>query len=90
MSVVMTKTTNPGPPMGPPPTPPLQPALSPKRWRPFAPRWPGRCADGGTTALLVVDQLFPPPPGRDAGQALLIVARDGTPLRAFPDRNHRC
>ena len=40
-------------------------------------------------ALLVADQLFPPPlPGRDAGQALLIVARDGTPLRAFPDRNH--
>ena len=40
-------------------------------------------------ALLVADQLFPPLlPGRDAGQALLIVARDGTPLRAFPDRNH--
>jgi penicillin-binding protein 1C len=32
--------------------------------------------------------LPPPLPGRDAGQALLIVARDGTPLRAFPDRNH--
>lgn len=40
-------------------------------------------------ALLVADQLFPPPlPGHDAGNALLIVARDGTPLRAFPDRNH--
>jgi penicillin-binding protein 1C len=38
--------------------------------------------------LLIADQLLPPLPGRDAGQALLIVARDGTPLRAFPDRNH--
>lgn len=27
-------------------------------------------------------------PGRDAPNALLIVARDGTPLRAFPDRDH--
>ena len=27
-------------------------------------------------------------PGRDSARAVLIVARDGTPLRAFPDRNH--
>lgn len=27
-------------------------------------------------------------PGRDAPYSLLIVARDGTPLRAFPDRDH--
>ncbi|MDY0036894.1 MAG: penicillin-binding protein 1C [Zoogloea oleivorans] len=40
-------------------------------------------------ALLIADRLFPPPlPGRDSPHALLIVARDGTPLRAFPDRNH--
>jgi len=40
-------------------------------------------------ALLIADRLLPPPlPGRDSPHALLIVARDGTPLRAFPDRNH--
>jgi len=40
-------------------------------------------------ALLALDRFFPPPvPGRDAPHALLIVARDGTPLRAFPDRDH--
>jgi penicillin-binding protein 1C len=40
-------------------------------------------------ALLCLDWFFPPPvPGRDAPNALLIVARDGTPLRAFPDREH--
>lgn len=39
--------------------------------------------------LLVVDQLLPPPlPGRDSPRALLVVAQDGTPLRAFPDRDH--
>ena len=40
-------------------------------------------------ALLALDRLFPPPqPGRDAPYALVVVARDGTPLRAFPDRQH--
>ncbi|MDP2783151.1 MAG: penicillin-binding protein 1C [Sulfurimicrobium sp.] len=40
-------------------------------------------------ALLLLDRLFPPPvPGRNAPHAVLIVARDGTPLRAFPDRDH--
>ncbi|MBL8403134.1 MAG: penicillin-binding protein 1C, partial [Dechloromonas sp.] len=39
--------------------------------------------------LLALDRAFPPRvPGRDAPNALLIVARDGTPLRAFPDRDH--
>ena len=43
--------------------------------------------------LLLADQIFPPPlPGRSAPRAQLVVARDGTPLRAFPDRAHiwRC
>jgi penicillin-binding protein 1C len=42
-------------------------------------------------ALLVfaLDRLFPPPP-LDAGDshALIVLARDGTPLRAFPDHAH--
>ncbi|MDR1890388.1 MAG: penicillin-binding protein 1C [Zoogloeaceae bacterium] len=39
--------------------------------------------------LFVLDRLFPPPvPGRDSPKALLVVARDGTPLRAFPDQAH--
>jgi penicillin-binding protein 1C len=43
----------------------------------------------GVTSLLVLDRLFPPPPpGRDAPYALVVVARDGSPLRAFPDRDH--
>lgn len=39
--------------------------------------------------LLVADQLFPPPlPGRSTAQAQVVLARDGTPLRAFPDHAH--
>ena len=39
--------------------------------------------------LFILDRLFPPKvPGRDALNAVLIVARDGTPLRAFPGRAH--
>lgn len=39
--------------------------------------------------LLALDQALPPPlPGRDSPYAVLVVARDGTPLRAFPDRDH--
>ncbi|MCP5248892.1 MAG: penicillin-binding protein 1C [Candidatus Accumulibacter sp.] len=39
--------------------------------------------------LLVADQLWPPPlPGRAAAHAQVVLARDGTPLRAFPDRMH--
>lgn len=42
-----------------------------------------------TLVLLALDQLFPPPlPDQNNDQALLIVARDGTPLRAFPDSDH--
>ncbi|MGE5385484.1 MAG: penicillin-binding protein 1C, partial [Betaproteobacteria bacterium] len=38
---------------------------------------------------MILDRLFPPPvPGRDAPHALLVVARDGTPLRTFPDNEH--
>lgn len=41
------------------------------------------------TLLLITDQLFPPPlPGRSAPHAQVVVARDGTPLRAFPDCAH--
>ncbi|WP_291993237.1 penicillin-binding protein 1C [Candidatus Accumulibacter sp. ACC003] len=39
--------------------------------------------------LLVADQLWPPPlAGGAAPHAQLVVARDGTPLRAFPDQAH--
>lgn len=45
------------------------------------------------TLLLLADQVFPPPlPGRNhlhpAPFAQVVLARDGTPLRAFPDRAH--
>ena len=40
-------------------------------------------------AVLIVDRIFPLPlPGRDSPHALVVVARDGTPLRTFPGRNH--
>ncbi|NEX60666.1 penicillin-binding protein 1C [Noviherbaspirillum sp. 17J57-3] len=39
--------------------------------------------------LLLLDRLFPlPAPGRDSPYALVVEARDGTPLRAFPDKDH--
>ena len=39
--------------------------------------------------LVVLDRLFPlPTPGRDAPYAVVVLARDGTPLRAFPDHAH--
>lgn len=38
---------------------------------------------------VVLDRLYPlPKPGRDAAFALIVTARDGTPLRAFPDTYH--
>ncbi|MDR0673274.1 MAG: penicillin-binding protein 1C [Zoogloeaceae bacterium] len=44
---------------------------------------------GFLAVLFALDRLFPPPvPGRDSPGAVLVVARDGTPLRAFPDRKH--
>ena len=40
-------------------------------------------------AVLFFDRLFPlPTPGRNAPYAVVVLARDGTPLRAFPDREH--
>ncbi len=40
------------------------------------------------TALLL-DFCFPlPKPGRDSPYAMVVLARDGTPLRAFPDKDH--
>lgn len=39
--------------------------------------------------LLLADQIWPPPlPGGSTPRAQLVVARDATPLRAFPDREH--
>ena len=43
----------------------------------------------GLAALIALDRVFPPPqPGRAAPFATLVAARDGTPLRAFPDQEH--
>lgn len=38
-------------------------------------------------ALLLLDQLFPPPLPRGRDTSTLVTARDGTPLRAFADAN---
>jgi len=57
-------------------------------------RHPGLCIAAAVLVLLFVsgyalDRAFPlPPPGRDAPFALLVAARDGTPLRAFPDKHY--
>ncbi|MES2298167.1 MAG: penicillin-binding protein 1C [Pseudomonadota bacterium] len=58
-------------------------------------RWRGVLRRAAWTALglvlavLLLDRLFPlPKPGRDSAAAALVVASDGTPLRAFPDRDH--
>ncbi len=41
------------------------------------------------TLALLADQIWPPPlPGRSAPLAQVVLANDGTPLRAFPDREH--
>lgn len=38
---------------------------------------------------LALDWVYPlPVPGRDSPYALVVVARDGSPLRAFPDKDH--
>jgi penicillin-binding protein 1C len=45
----------------------------------------GAAALGIALATLALDRGFPPPiPGADAERPVLVVARDGTPLRAFP------
>lgn len=44
-----------------------------------------------TVALIfiIADLCFPlPKPGRDSPYAMVVLARDGTPLRAFPDKDH--
>src|SRR2546425_12578875 len=39
--------------------------------------------------LEALDRCFPlPTPGRDSPYAMVVVARDGTPLRAFPGDDH--
>ncbi|MFT3962771.1 penicillin-binding protein 1C [Propionivibrio sp.] len=38
--------------------------------------------------LLLADLVFPPPLPASAPHAQVVLARDGTPLRAFPDRAH--
>src|SRR5262245_66370319 len=39
--------------------------------------------------LQALDWCFPlPSPGRDSPYAMIVVARDGTPLRAFPGDDH--
>ncbi len=44
---------------------------------------------GIVIAVLLLDRVFPlPQPGRDSPAAVVVVARDGTPLRAFPDQQH--
>jgi penicillin-binding protein 1C len=37
--------------------------------------------------LLLLDRIYPPPLPDAGGGSVLVVARDGTPLRAFPDAN---
>jgi len=40
-------------------------------------------------AFIILDKCYPlPTPGRASPYATLVVAKDGTPLRAFPDRHH--
>ncbi|MFZ6735167.1 penicillin-binding protein 1C [Undibacterium sp. Ji42W] len=39
--------------------------------------------------FIIADLCFPlPKPGRDSPYAMVVLARDGTPLRAFPDKDH--
>jgi len=54
---------------------------------------PGRRLLAGTSLLVLLafalDRAFPPPlPGAGARPASVVVAHDGTPLRAFPDERH--
>ena len=59
---------------------------------PRPPRWPRfRLLAWATLGLLLValllDRLFPPPlPDLGSDLATVVTARDGRPLRAFPDR----
>jgi len=52
-------------------------------------RWIFRTVIAVVLTILLLDLLFPiPQPGRDSPAAVVVVARDGTPLRAFPDQQH--
>ncbi|MDR3087437.1 MAG: penicillin-binding protein 1C [Azoarcus sp.] len=51
----------------------------------------GKLICGSAAVLLILlfaDLAFPPPLPGDALHAQVVLARDGTPLRAFPDRTH--
>lgn len=51
-------------------------------------RWPRRFGIGAALAilsLLLLDRIYPPPLPTRADASTLVVARDGTPLRAFAD-----
>ncbi|KAB7766229.1 penicillin-binding protein 1C [Xanthomonas maliensis] len=59
------------------------PARRTRRWT----RWLRWGTVALLSALLVLDLAFPPPLPRSPDTSTLVVARDGTPLRAFADRN---
>ena len=53
-------------------------------------RWTCRAVLALLLTVTLLDLLFPlPQPGRTAPAAMVVVARDGTPLRAFPDQQTR-
>jgi len=62
-----------------------------RAWRRLrALRWPAVLrwgAVGVLSSLLLLDLLFPPPLPKARDTSTLVVARDGTPLRAFADRD---
>ena len=62
-----------------------------RAWRRLrALRWPALLRWGTVallSSLLVLDLLFPPPLPKARDTSTLVVARDGTPLRAFADRD---
>ncbi len=61
----------------------------PRRRRFGVGRWLRLTLAAVLTLALLADQIWPPPlPGRSAPLAQVVLANDGTPLRAFPDREH--
>ena len=55
----------------------------PRRW----PSWLRWSTVAILVSLLVLDLAFPPPLPKTRDTSTLVVARDGTPLRAFADRD---
>ena len=55
----------------------------PRRW----PSWLRWSTVAILVSLLVLDLAFPPPVPKTRDTSTLVVARDGTPLRAFADRD---